>query len=135
MAEYVWDPTDAELPMKISILENEITKGNYELINKIFVKIPNSEKTAHSHDWRTYREKNSHLEKHVGQSCLLILGQFTQQLQYKMSQDTYWYVTITSYNPLNLIQLIEKTTLVQTEYQYLFATVYDQELAFYMLHH
>jgi hypothetical protein len=37
----------------------------------------------------------------------------------------------TSYDPLALYQLIEKTILAQTEDQYPFATVYDQELAFY----
>jgi hypothetical protein len=40
-------------------------------------------------------------------------------------------MTSTSYNPLELYRLIEKTTLAQTEDQYPFATVYDQELNFY----
>jgi hypothetical protein len=48
-----------------------------------------------------------------------------------MKQDTDWNMTSTSYNPLELYQLIEKTTLAQTEDQYPFATVYDQELNFY----
>ena len=37
----------------------------------------------------------------------------------------------TSYNPLTLYRLIENTVLEQMEYQYPFATVYDQELGFY----
>jgi hypothetical protein len=37
----------------------------------------------------------------------------------------------TSYDPLNLYHLIEITVLAQTEGQYPFATVYDQELSFY----
>jgi hypothetical protein len=48
-----------------------------------------------------------------------------------MKQDTDWNMTRTSYNPLELYQLIEKMTLAQTEDQYPFATVYDQELNFY----
>jgi hypothetical protein len=36
-----------------------------------------------------------------------------------------------SYDPLTLYRLIERTVLAQTEYQYPFATVYDQELSFY----
>jgi hypothetical protein len=48
-----------------------------------------------------------------------------------MKQDTDWNVTSTSYNPLELYRLIEKTTLAQTEDQYPFTTVYDQELNFY----
>jgi hypothetical protein len=35
------------------------------------------------------------------------------------------------YDPLTLYRLIERTVLAQTEYQYPFATVYDQELSFY----
>ena len=37
----------------------------------------------------------------------------------------------TSYDPLTLYQLIEKTFLSQMEDQYPFATVYNQELGFY----
>ena len=37
----------------------------------------------------------------------------------------------TSYDPLTLYQLIEKTFLGQMEDQYPFATVYNQELGFY----
>jgi hypothetical protein len=48
-----------------------------------------------------------------------------------MKQDTNWNMTSMSYNPLELYRLIEKMTLAQTEDQYPFATVYDQELNFY----
>ena len=42
-----------------------------------------------------------------------------------------WNATKISYNPLNLLQLIENTTLTQAEDQYPFATIYEQEHAFY----
>jgi hypothetical protein len=48
-----------------------------------------------------------------------------------MKQDTDWAVVSTSYDPLTLYHLIERTMLAQTEDQYPFATVYDQELSFY----
>jgi uncharacterized protein YodC (DUF2158 family) len=50
-----------------------------------------------------------------------------------MKQDNDWLTVSTSYDPLALYRLIEKTTLAQTEDQYPFATVYAQELAFYSL--
>jgi hypothetical protein len=50
-----------------------------------------------------------------------------------MKQDTNWNVVSTSYHPLDLYRLIEKTMLVQTEDQYPFATVYDQELGFLLI--
>jgi hypothetical protein len=48
-----------------------------------------------------------------------------------MKQYTDWAVVSTSYDPLTLYRLIERTILAQTEYQYPFATVYDQEFSFY----
>jgi hypothetical protein len=48
-----------------------------------------------------------------------------------MKQDTNWNAASTSYNPLDLYQLIEKKMLAQMEDQYPFATVYNQELGFY----
>ncbi len=48
-----------------------------------------------------------------------------------MKQDTNWNTASTSYNPLDLYQLLQKTILAQTEDQYPFATVYNQELGFY----
>jgi hypothetical protein len=58
----------------------------------------------------------------------MIKGQCTQLLQDKMKQDTEWTNVITSYDPLTLYRLIERTVLAQTEDQYPFTTVYDQEL-------
>ena len=48
-----------------------------------------------------------------------------------MKQDTDWDSVSKSYDPLKLYRLIEKTILAQTEDQYPFATVYEQEFAFY----
>jgi hypothetical protein len=42
-----------------------------------------------------------------------------------------WTNVSTSYDPLTLYRLIERTVLAQTEDQYPFTTVYDQELSFY----
>ena len=52
-------------------------------------------------------------------------------LKDKMKQDTDWVTASTSYDPLTLYRLIKKTILAQTEDQYPFATVYEQELGFY----
>jgi hypothetical protein len=48
-----------------------------------------------------------------------------------MKQDTDWNTVSTSYDPVALYELIERTALTQTEDQYPFATVYDQELLLY----
>ena len=48
-----------------------------------------------------------------------------------MKQDIEFNVVSTSYDPITLYWLIEKTVLGQTEDQYPFAIVYNQELGFY----
>jgi hypothetical protein len=95
------------------------------------VELTDSEKTQFSNDWRTFRERNANLIKHRGQAFSLIQGQCTQLLQEKMKQDIDWNTVSTSYDPLTLYRLIERTVLAQTEDQYPFSTVYDQELSFY----
>jgi hypothetical protein len=123
--------TDPDAPMQLAILDNQIAEGTYKQNNEVPIEMSDSEKTQYSNDWRTYRERNALLTKHRGQAFSLILGQCTQLLQDRMKQDTDWNMTSTSYNPLELYWLIEKMTLAQTEDQYPFATVYDQELNFY----
>jgi hypothetical protein len=122
---------DQDAPMQLAILDNEIAEGNYKQNNEVPIEMLGSEKMQYSNDWRTYQERNALLTKHRGQAFSLVLGQCTQLLQDRMKQDTDWNRASTSYNPLELYQLIEKTTLAQTEDQYPFATVYDQELNFY----
>ena len=90
-----------------------------------------SEKTQSRNEWRIYRERNAQLTKHRGQGLSLIFGKCTQLLKDKMKQDTEWNVIITFYDPLTLYRLIKNTVLGQTEDQYPFATVYNQELGSY----
>ena len=122
---------DADAPMKLALLQNEIAQSEYEANEDVPIELRESEKTLNSNEWRTYRERAANLLKHRGQTFSLILGQCTQMLQDKMKQDADWTTVSTSYDPLTLFRLIEKTVLAQTEDQYPFATVYDQEHAFY----
>ena len=91
----------------------------------------NLEKTQNNNEWRTCHERDAQLVKNGGQAFSLVLGQCTQLSQDKMKQDAEWNVMSTSYNPLKLCQLIEKTTLVLTEDQCPFAMVCEQEQGFY----
>ena len=132
LQEAVRDGIDPEAPMKLAILENEIAQGTFEQQAEVAIEMSDSEKTQYSNEWRTYRERNSALTKHRGQAFSLILGQCTQLLKDRMKQDADWHTASTSYDPLTLYRLIEKTVLAQTDDQYPFATVYEQEHAFYM---
>ena len=91
-------------------------------------------KAEHEEKWKTYREKQSILEKHRGQTFSMILGQCLQHLLDQMKQDVIWTAVATSYDPLQLISSIEKTVLSQTEDQYPFTIVYVQYLSLYGFH-
>lgn len=127
----VSDGTDPDAGMKLAILQNEIAQADYELSQEVPIELTDSEKTQYNNAWRTYRERNTTLIKHRGQAFSLIIGQCTQYLQDRMKQDKDWTPVNTSYDPLRLERLIEKTVLAQTEDQYPFATAYDQEMAIY----
>jgi hypothetical protein len=93
---------DADAPMKLAILENEITQAEFKASVDVPIELTDSEKTQHSNKWRTYQERNAQLIKNHGQAFSLILGQCTQLLQDKMKQDADWEAVSTSYNPLQL---------------------------------
>ena len=122
---------DPELPVRIALLQNQIAEAELEEDEDVPVVLSDAEKTQWNSEWRTYRERKERLVKHRGQAFSLILGQCTQLLQDRMKQDADWTTVSTSYDPLQLYRLIEKTVLAQTEDQYPFATVYDQEVALY----
>ena len=66
--------------------------------------------------------------KYIAHAYSLVLLQFKQLLQYETKQETDWNTTSTSYNPLLLLQLIEKMILSQTEDQYPLATAMTRNL-------
>jgi hypothetical protein len=123
--------TYMDAPMKLAILQTKIAQGEFAASIEVPVELTDSEKTQFSNDWRTFRERNTNLIKHRGQAFSLIQGLRTQLLQEKMNQDTDWNTVSISYDSLTLYRLTERTVLAQTEDQYPFATVYDQELSFY----
>ena len=122
---------DPDAPLKLAMMQNDIAQGDFEAMEPVPMVLTDTEKTSQSNAWRSYRERNASLLKHRGQVYSLILGQCTQLLQDKLKQEATWNVVSSSYDPLVLYRLIEKTILAQTEDQYPFATVYDQEQAFY----
>ena len=89
---------EADAPMKLAILENEIAQGDFEAGEDVPIVLTDSEKAQHSNEWRTYRERNTKLLMHRGQAFSLILGQCTQLLRDKMKQDTDWATVSTSYD-------------------------------------
>ena len=57
----------------------------------------------------------------------MVRGQCMQVLLDKMKYDPDWDKASTSYDPLQLLALINNTVLAQTKDHYPFVTVYEQE--------
>lgn len=122
------DPDDA---MKLAILDNEIEEATYLAGLPLPVKLDEEESNHNHNEWRTYRERTSRLAKQRGQAFSMIRGQCMQILLDKMKHDPQWLTASESYDPLTLFRIIEKTILAQTEDQYPYATVYEQECSLY----
>jgi hypothetical protein len=119
--------TEMDAPMRLAILQHEISQGEFSTSIEVPVVLTDSEKNQFSNDWHTFQELNTNLIKHRGKAFYLIQGKCTQLLQDKTKQDMDWNTVSISYDPLTFYRLIERTVLAQTEDQYPFATVYDQE--------
>ncbi len=117
---------DTAVDVKIAQLQTEIEEAAIEAVQPLPIKLVGTEKTKHENAWRSFRERDSRLEKQRGLAFSIIKGQCTKILLNKMQHDADWEPTSLSYDPLVLMKLIEKTILSQTEDQYPFATVYDQ---------
>ena len=52
---------DDTYPMKLAILDNQITQGDYEANVEVPIIMTDSEKTQSRNYWRTYREINDQL--------------------------------------------------------------------------
>jgi hypothetical protein len=55
---------DLDAPMKLAILQNEISQGKFAANIEVPLELNDSEKTQFSNDWRTFRERNINLIKH-----------------------------------------------------------------------
>jgi mRNA-degrading endonuclease HigB of HigAB toxin-antitoxin module len=55
---------DPNAPMKLAILQNEISQGEFSSSNEVATEFNNSEKTQFSNKWRTFREQNVNLINH-----------------------------------------------------------------------
>ena len=113
--------------IELANILNEIEEADENIAIPLPIKLEGNAKAEYDSEWRTYRERTSTLEKQRGQAFSMIRGQCMQVLLDKMKYDADWATVSSSSSPLLLMNLIEKTVLAQTDDQYPFATVYEQE--------
>ena len=117
--------------VELALLEIEIDEANFQSTEPLPYKLTEEEKTRHDNEWRSYRAQNEKLKYQRGMAYSMVRGQCMTVLLDKMKQDSDFQAVSESYDPLRLYALIEKIVLTQTDDQYPFATVYDQETSFY----
>lgn len=120
--------------MDLATLLTEIEEAKHQATLPLPMVLEGNDATEHSSMWRTYRERVAKLVTHRGQAFSMVLGQCMQVLLDKMKYDPDWDAVSVSYDPLQLLKLIERIVMAQTEDQYPFATVYQQELGLYAFH-
>jgi hypothetical protein len=123
------DPGNANLPMDIARVNNNIAQIEFEMAREVEVQMMEAERNDFRNAGRTYTDRNNKLNTHRGQVFALIMGQCTQLLQDKMKQESMWTTVMNSYDPLALYTLIEKVVMKQTDDHYPFATIHEHEQA------
>jgi len=108
------DPIDLGLLGQQMEVENKLELARFELTDVVDVKTTPEESMAFSNAWRTFRERHDRLIRSRGKVYSLVLGQCTTVLLDKLKQDTDWQTVSDSYDPLQLLKLIEKYILKQS---------------------
>jgi hypothetical protein len=98
------------------MLSNAIALGDFEAAQDVPIELTDQERLDYSNECCNQIRRAATLETHHGQAYSLILGQCTQ----------LWSTVSTSFNPLELYRLIKRVVLKQTEDQYLFADIHEQ---------
>jgi hypothetical protein len=116
-AKLLLTPKNLNLMKNKTEVKNKLDVAKFELTDVIEVKTTSDEGTAFSNSWRTYRERTDCLVRSRGKVYSLVLGQCTTVLLDKMKQDAAWQGVSDSYDPLQLLQLIKKIILKQSNNQ------------------
>jgi hypothetical protein len=116
-AELLLNPRDLNLLKNHMEVESKLDVAKFEPTDVIEVKTTSDEGMAFNNSCRTYCERTDCLVRSRGKVCSLVLGQCTTVLLDKMKQDAAWQGVSDSYDPLQLLQLIEKIILKQLDNQ------------------
>ena len=125
---------DPMLGVKIADLENAVDQIDHQLQNPKPLVLHGTDKIMFEGLNKTYHSRVANLEMNRGKVFNVILGQCTQVLKDQMKHDSKYNAVIANNNPLDLLSLIERTILAQSDDQYPYMTVYDQERQLFSFH-
>ena len=81
------DQTNTDLTIPLAELQNYIADAAAKQSEPLDIILHGDDKVEHKGNWRTYRDRQSRLDKQRGQVFSMILGQCTQQLLDRTKQD------------------------------------------------
>jgi hypothetical protein len=93
--------------MDLANLEIKMEEADRLATLPLKVQSEGNKRTMHDNAWKTYRERDSKLQLCRGKAFLMLLGQCTLFLTEKLKQAVGWDTVSVSYDPLQLIALIE----------------------------
>ena len=110
---------------------NIVAQLQLELTEDIPIKLEEEEKVEYDARVKSHQKKVEDLKTNRGKVYMLIMGQCTQRLVDKLKQERTWpTVDATPKDPIELISLIERVVLKQSETdQYPWATLHDADMA------
>ena len=108
-----------------------VAQLQHELTEDIPMKLDEEEKVEYDARVKSHQKKVEDLKINRGKVYMLIMGQCTQRLQDKLKQDVTWHnVDATPKSPIDLINLIERVVLKQSETdQYPWAMLHEADMA------
>lgn len=127
-------PNDHALLKELREVNDQIVKGDIELVHEVDINLAEDEKIGHANAWKTHRETTKILKKSRGKVYSLLLSQCTQVLVNKMKQDMDWVRINESFDPVLLFKLIEKFVLKQSDNQYKTAVLIAEQLSILTFH-
>ena len=121
----------ADAQIAIAELENKIELAEEEA-NKPFVpKLSPEQQLSHSNECKINSQMRQKVKGHEGQAFTTLKSLCTDRLLYRMKQDPGWDALLLAADPLQLLDLIEKTVRLTSTDNYVFAVAYKQHKDFY----
>ena len=121
---------DPARQLELVQVQNTIAQLQHKLNEDIPIKLDKEEKVEYNSRVKSHIKKVEDLTINRGKVYMLIMGQCTQRLQDKLKQDISWStVDATPKNPIDLLNLIERVVLKQSETdQYPWAMLHDADM-------
>jgi hypothetical protein len=120
------DPTNRPILREKMEVDDHLSKIRFELTEELEIVLTLDEKAERSNVYCTYHQDEQRLISKRGKVYTLTLGQCTQTLKDKLKKDRHWESIPLAYNPIGLLQLIEKYVLKQTESHYPYLVVQEE---------